>query len=49
MTRSHFSEGVSEQGDVQKDSFPKDGVRRVVALVHVCSLKELLLISFWKL
>ena len=47
MTRSHFSEGVSEQGDVQKDSFPKDGVRRVVALI--CSLKELLLISFWKL
>ena len=28
--RSHFAGGVSEQGDMQKMQFPKNGVRRVV-------------------
>ena len=29
MIRSHFARGVSEQGDMHKRQFPKDGVRRV--------------------
>ena len=29
MIRSHLAEGVSEQGDIQKGSFQKNGVRRV--------------------
>ena len=29
MIRSHFAEGVSEQGDNTKRQFPRDGVRRV--------------------
>ena len=29
MIRSHLAEGVLEQGDMQMDSFQKDGVKRV--------------------
>ena len=29
IIRSYFAGGVSEQGDIQKRQFPKDGIRRV--------------------
>ena len=29
MIRSHFAGDASEQGDILKRQFPKDGVRRV--------------------
>ena len=29
MIRSYFARGVSEQGDMKKRQFPKDGVRSV--------------------